>query len=497
MDAEGRTLPVLAGAVLALLLAGCTVGPDFRQPVPPAVAGYAPGPLPNATADAAAASGGAQRFRVGQDIPAQWWTLFRSPALNALVARALRDNPDLEAAQAALRAAREVVHAQAGASFPTVQAGLTPQRQKNALGNLAPALSSGDAIYNLYTAQVSVSYLPDVFGGNRRQVESLKAQAEFQSFQLQAARLALTANVVAAAITEASLRAQLAGSRQSLALQREALELYRRQLEFGAISGADLLAQEASVAQSEAGIPGLEKQLAQTRNLLSALCGSLSAQEVPERFELEELDLPLELPLTLPAKLVRQRPDVRAAEASLHAATAQVGVALSNLLPQINLSAALGTTGTQVNQLFTPFNAFWSIGASLSQTLFDAGVLRHRRRAADALLDQAGAQYRSSVVYAVQNVADVLRALHYDALALKATVDLEAAARRSLDSAREALGLGAVSHLAVLGAQQTHQQALIALAQARAARYSDTAALFQALGGGWWNSPGAEPVSLR
>jgi NodT family efflux transporter outer membrane factor (OMF) lipoprotein len=474
-------------AAATVLIAGCAVGPDFQRPSASDDRAYTRAPLPAETASADIAGGQAQRLIEGLDIPGQWWTLFHSPPLNTLVEQSLKANPSLEAAQAALRQAQENVYAQEGFFYPNIQASFSPSRQKNATGTISPTLTSGAPLFTLYTAQVSVSYTLDVWGGNRRQVESLKAQADALRFQLEATYLTLTSNVVAAAVQEASLRAQIAATQEIIGIDNEQLELFRKQYALGAIAMADVMAQEAALAQAEATLPPLQKQLAQQRDLLTALAGRFPSAEPDEKFELSTLELPQDLPLSLPSKLVEQRPDVRSAEEQLHAASAQVGVAIANQLPQITLSGSGGSTAIQINQLFTSGTGFWSLAGALTQPLFDGGTLLHRKRAADAALEQAAAQYRSTVITAFQNVADVLQALHYDAIALEASLRAERAAAASLDIARQALQLGSISYLSLLNAEQTYQQTVIALAQARANRYADTAALFQALGGGWWN----------
>jgi NodT family efflux transporter outer membrane factor (OMF) lipoprotein len=418
-----------------------------------------------------------------QEVPRDWWTRFGSEELDALVTEALRANPSVKAAQAALRQALEIVAAQRGAFFPNVQASFDPSRQRNAVGVLAPTLSSGTALFNLYTTQVSVTYVPDVFGANRRQVESLAALAEASRFQLDATYLTLTANVVTTAIQESGLRAEIAATERVVALEREALSVLRRELELGAIAEGDVFAQEAVLAQLEATLPPLHRQLQSSRDLLAVLTGHLPADFKPVRFELDQLSLPTDLPLGVPSQLVERRPDVRAAEAQLHAATAQVGVAIASLLPQVTITGNIGSSATAMGDLFKPGTGFWSLGASLTQTLFEGGTLIHRKRAADAALDQAGALYRSAVLTAFQNVADALHALDTDADALGAAARAESAAQKSLDVVQHQLELGSVSYLALINAEQTYQQASISLTQARANRYADTAALFQALGG--------------
>ena len=476
---------------IGILFSGCAVGPDFNRPQAPAVQSYTREPLPDGIAAAGIAGGEEQRFLGNQDIPAQWWTLFRSPQLNALIEGALKNNPNVQAAQASLRQAQELLNAQRGSYFPTVQAGLNSSRQK-ASATLSPPLSSGDALFNLHTAQVTVGYTLDVFGGLRREVESLQAQADSQRFLLEASYLTLSSNIVAAAVQEAGLRAQIAATKDIIDINGKSLELLRRQFAAGAVAGLDVAAQEAALAQAQQALPPLRKQLEQTRNLLSALAGRLPADGLQGSFELAELSLPEELPVSLPSKLVEQRPDVRAAEEQLHAASAAIGVAVANMLPQFTIDAAAGGTATAISQMFASGNPFWSIGGSVTQTLFAGGALVHRKRAAEAAFDQAAAQYRGTVIAAFQNVADALYALEADADALKAAVNSERAAKVSLNLVTKQLQVGQVNYLALLNSQQTYQQAVLSLSQARANRFADTAALFQALGGGWWNRAPAD-----
>jgi len=470
------------GAALSAALGAC-VGPNFHRPAAPQVDRYTVEPLATATATAPGAGGAAQRFLAEQDVPKNWWTLFGSEELDALVDQALHANPDVASAQAALRQALENTAAQRGSYFPTVQGEFDASRNRDAVGVLQPTLNSGSPLYNLFTPQVTVAYVPDIFGANRRAVESLAAQAEASRYQLDATYLTLTANVVTAAIQEAGLRAQIAGTEHVITLERESLEVLRRELELGAIAEADVYAQDAALAQLESTLPPLDKQLHQTRDQLAALTGRLPANFKGVRFELDQLVLPTDLPLGVPSQLVERRPDVRAAEAQLHSATAQVGVATANLLPQITITGNIGSTATLLSDLFKPGTGFWGIGANATQTLFEGGTLIHRKRAADAALDQAAAQYRSAVLTAFQNVADALHALDTDADALRAASRAQDAAQKSLGVARRQLELGSVSYLALVNSEQGYQQAVVQLAQARANRYADTAALFQALGG--------------
>jgi NodT family efflux transporter outer membrane factor (OMF) lipoprotein len=472
-----------AGALSVLLCSACAVGPDFKRPSPPDAHGYVREPL-TATAAASAAGGAAQSFKEGVEVPARWWIGFGSPPIDELVERAFEFNPTVDAARAALRRAHESTAAQFGAYFPLVQASYSPGRAGNAIGTLTPTLSSGAPDYTLHTAQVNVGYVPDVFGLNRRTVESLAAQEESQRFQLEAAYLTLASNVVAAAIQQAALQAQIEATEDIIRAEERSLELLRGQARLGYASGLDIASQESALAQAELALPPLKKQLEQTRDLLAVLAGALPAQDPPVRIDLDALKLPEELPLSVPSSLVERRPDVRAAEALVHSASAEVGVAVANRLPQFSISAVYGGTATQFSRMFADGNRFWAVTGSVSQTIFDFGALRHRQRAAEAALDQATAQYRGVVLTAFQNVADSLYALQGDADALAASLKAEAAARKTLDLTRRQLDAGAVNVLALLNAQQAYQQTRISRVQAQAARYTDTAALYQALGGG-------------
>jgi NodT family efflux transporter outer membrane factor (OMF) lipoprotein len=479
---------VFAAAAAIALLTGCAVGPDFERPAAPRVSGYTAVPLPQQTSSADVKAGEAQRFVKGLDIPGQWWTLFHSPALNRLVEDAIRNNPTLPAAQAALRQAWENVYAEQGTFFPTVAVDFSPSRNKTATGAVAPVSASTKPWYTLYTAEVTVSYEPDVFGGTRRQVESLVATAESQRFELEAAYLTLTSNVVAAAVQEASLRGQIAATDEIIKIQSDSLDILRKQLALGEVAEADVAAVAATLATAQATLPPLQKQLAVQRDMLTALLGRFPSQEPAEQFQLTSLQLPQELPVSLPSKLVEQRPDVRSADAQLHSASASIGVAVAAILPQFTLTPSAGLASNQFDQIFmTPGTAFWTLIGTATQTVFDAGTLLHKKRAAEAAFDEAAATYRSTVITAFQNVADSLHALVSDADTLKVTYAAERAAYKSLDIARAQLRLGAISYLGLLTAENTYDTALLALVQAQAARYADTAALFQALGGGWWN----------
>jgi NodT family efflux transporter outer membrane factor (OMF) lipoprotein len=510
MKSELSRLPIRALLVstCAALAGGCAVGPNFHRPQAPADAGYAPTPLPQVSASVPIHGGEAQRFVSGQDIPSEWWELFQCPQLNSLIERAFKSNPTVAAAQAALAQAHELVSAQRGFYFPSIGATYQAERHKIA-GNLtndqAPGVQgNGDNLsaplqdpnnppytaplyYNFQTAELTVGFVPDVFGGNRRQVESLAAQAEAQRLALEATYITLASNVVSAAIQEASLRAQIQATQQIIAADQKSLQVLRDQFKLGYAMRIDVAAQETALAQAKATLPPLQLQFEQTRDLIRALVGNLPNQDVPETFELDALHLPPEMPLSLPAKIIEQRPDVRAAEAQLHAANAQVGVAVAAMLPQFPITGSYGGNADQFNWMFRSGGPFWNLVGDVTQPIFQGGTLLHRKRAANEALKQAAAQYQSTVITAYQNVADTLHASFSDADALAADVEAENAAKVTYDLTRRQMDVGYVNYLTLLSAEAAYQQALLSRVQAQATRYGDSLALFQALGGGWWN----------
>jgi len=501
---------VIATSLASLIaLGGCAVGPNFHRPAAPAAAGYTSAALPEATASASVLGGDAQRFLLGQDLAFKWWESFGSPGLNALVEQAFRNNPSIPAAQAALRQAQELVRAQRGYFFPVVNADYNFERQKlagNLSGQSAPgAQGNGQNIvatqnpppapsphnvplyFNFQTAQLLVGFVPDVFGGNRRKVESLDAQAQQLHFELEATYVTLASNVVAAAIQEASTRAQIEATKLIIDYNEKSLQILQDKFKDGYAMRIDVAAQEAQLAQAQALLPPLTKQLEQTRDLMRALVGKLPNQEIDETFELASLKLPQDIPLSLPARIIEQRPDVRAAEQQLRSVNAQVGVAVAAMLPQFTITGALGGTATEFPWLFRSGGPFWSLIGDVSQPVFAGGTLWHTKKAADEALKQAAAQYQQTVITAYQNVADTLHAMLCDADALAADLAAERAAKVTLDLTREKMQDGYTDYLTDLLAEMAYQQALLTLVQAQATRFGDTAALYQALGGGWWN----------
>lgn len=493
-DAACETVTRAAWMTVLIAFSGCTVGPDYRTPAPPATGTFTSTPLPDQTASAPGAAGVPQQFVAGQDIPAQWWTLFHCEPLDALIREALANSPNVAAAQAALRQAGENLRAQIGTTlYPSVDAKANATREKfNGVTFGEPQLTE---LLNLYNASVNVSYNLDVFGGGRRELESLRSQVDYQGFQLQAAYLALTANIVTAAIKEASLREQIDATERIADDEDAQLRILRQQLELGGVSRTAVLAQETLVAQTRATLPPLRQSLDQTRHQLAVLAGKPpSDTDVPE-FRISMFTLPQTLPVSVPSSLVRQRPDILAADATLHQASAQVGVATANLYPQLTLSASYGPQALTPAGLLKYADMIWSFGAGITQPIFHGGQLSAQKRAAEAAFDEANAQYRQTVLLAFQNVADTLRALEHDATGLSAQTQAWRAASDSLDLTRGQFRIGGVGYLALLDAQRQYQQTVVNLAQAQAARYADTAALFQALGGGWWNDTAASQAA--
>jgi len=476
-------------AVIAALLVGaCAVGPNFKTPAPPKITAYAPHQPVTTAAVPGVAGGAAQTIVSGADLPGDWWTLFHSRPLDDLIVQALSSNPDLKAAEAALRQAHETMLAQRGAFFPSVSAGFSATRTRQS-ADLAPTPSNNASQFSLFTPQLSISYAPDVFGLVRRTVESARAQEQASRFQMLAAHVTLTTNVANAAVQDASINAQIDATRALIDADSKIVDILRLQLSKGYASGLDLAAQESQLAQAKATLPPLLKQSAQQHDLIATLTGRFPVETPESRFSLASLTLPADLPLSLPSTLVTQRPDVRQAQANLHAASAQIGVAEANRLPNFALTGDIGSSALEIQRVFHSGTGFWDLGAAVTAPIFQGGALLHQERAAKAAYEQSANQYRSVVLGAVQNVADTLAAIEQDAQGLKATSAAADAAKRTLDLSERQYRAGYASYLALLNAEQAYQQARIALVQAQAARFSDTIALYQALGGGWWRRP--------
>ncbi|WP_371321292.1 efflux transporter outer membrane subunit [Achromobacter seleniivolatilans] len=475
-----RLRPAMTALLPLMLIAGCTVGPDFKKPAAPDVASY------TAPQEPAAAPGG-QRLQAGADIPAQWWRLFQSEALDQLVRQALDASPTLEEARARLRQATEDLNAETGGrTLPSVDANLSAARKKVDPAAYGVPVAVQPPPFTLYNASIDVSYTLDVFGGNRRALEGMAAQLDYQAHELQAARMSLAANVVTAAIKQADLSERLAASHDLLAAQIRQQDIMAQRVAAGGVSQADLRNQELLVAQTRATLPPLEQQLSQVSHQLAVYLGQPPAALQSAPLRLSDLTLPADVPTGIPSALTRQRPDILAAEALWHKASADVGVATANQYPQFTLTASFGSQRTRAGELTDGVNV-WNLGLGLVQPLFRGGELRARKRSAEAAYDAASAAYQQTVLDGFRQVADALRAVQTDGDAFQAYDD---AWRRAADAERIAQGryqAGGISHLSLLDSQRQLLNTRIARTQADAARYADTAALLQALGGGWWN----------
>jgi NodT family efflux transporter outer membrane factor (OMF) lipoprotein len=476
----------------ALLLSACAVGPDFHKPAPPATDGYVAGDLPKSTAATGVVGGETQRFQSGQQLPGDWWRLFGSATLDQLITQAMANYPDISAQQAALRQARENVRAEAGVFLPSASGSGLADRDKTSGGTIAPGFPG--FITNIFQANVNVSYTFDLWGGERRTLEGLQAQAEAQNFQLEASYLTLTSNVAAAAIQLAATRDLLDATHQILSLEEKQLTVIQRRVQLGSQTSADVLQQQSNLATVRASLPPLQQQLAVTEHQLAVLTGRFPHDVTAPELKLADLKLPEDLPVSLPSSLVAQRPDIRAQAAVMHQASAGIGVATANMLPQLTLSGSFGGESLRFASLLEPGSNAWSIAGQITQPLFEGGALRAKRRAAMDAYDQATAQYKLTVLGAFQNVADTLTALDNDAQALSAQYEALRASQAGLDLIQRQYDIGAANYVTLLTAQQSYQQARIAYVRALASRYTDTVTLFQALGGGWWHRTDAGTV---
>jgi NodT family efflux transporter outer membrane factor (OMF) lipoprotein len=482
-----KRVALACAAVVAFAACNGTRPLPVTAPLPPVPTASGYGDLPPQTASFAVSGGAAQRFLRDMDVPGQWWALFHSPELNALIDEAITANPDVAAAQAALRSARETLYAQRSSAYPNAQGSLSVSRQE-APTFLSPPLNiSNEYVYTLHTASVNVSYTPDVFGNLHYQNVSAAAAADVARFQVEETYLTLTSNVAATAVQIAGLRGQIDTTNRIIVLDRRLLNLTMKQRVYGQAAGLDVLAQESALYATLATLPPLQKQLAQQRDLLARLLGRPPGDAPKAAFDLDALHLPEELPLSLPSKLIEQRPDIAATSANLAQASADVGVAWTNRLPNFSITSQTATQALSLAALFGPGSFLAALTAAVSTTFYDHGTLKHRQAAAVANYDQAAAQYQGAVLSGFQNVADTLAALTTDGDALRAAALSDRAAQRALRLTIKQKNVGEVSALAVVSAEQAYQQAELALVVARANRYADSAALFAALGGGWWN----------
>jgi NodT family efflux transporter outer membrane factor (OMF) lipoprotein len=473
----------LAVAAIGLLLQGCTVGPKYRPPTAPTIGTYVPEPQPTVTVSGDGPAGIAQHFDATKEIPAQWWTLFHSQEINSMVEEALANSPTLEQAAAHLKESQEELNARTGATkYPTVNGNAAVEEEQlnlSAYGIPFPNPSP----FTLLNGSVAVSYALDLFGANRRLVEGLRAERDYEAWQLEGARLMLAGNVVSSAIRQAQLRKQIELTQQLLALEEREQKIVEQRYDAGGIAERDVNNQRAIVAQTRAAIPTLEEQLDAVNNQLAVLMGKSPAEAHIATITLDQVQLPQELPLSLPSSLVRQRPDIRAAESLLHEASANVGVATADLYPQIVLSGGGGGVGTG----FTTGGDVWNVGFSLAQPIYNGGALRAEQRKAQAAYQAAGGVYKETVLQAFQQVADALYAIEHDAETLQARSEASAESERNLRIAAERYQAGGISQTALLEAQKLQAQSQLDRTSATAARYSDSVTLLEALGGGWWN----------
>jgi NodT family efflux transporter outer membrane factor (OMF) lipoprotein len=481
---------------LVSLIAGCAVGPDFKTPDSPKLTRYTDKPLPDQMATVPNVPGGtSQSFEHDADIPDQWWKLYKSSDLDKLVELALKQNPTLGAADAALRSAQLTATGQVGALFPSI--GLNASGTRQQVPPSALGLSSGPSrTYDIFGANASVSYRLDTFGGIRRGIESARALAEFQQFQVEGAYLTLTTNIVTTAVREAALRDQYKATEEILKAQTSLATLIEKQFSIGSVSKIDVDSQNSLVANSQIDLLFYDKNIAVAKNMLAVYTGNFpGSSNVPE-FQLTSLSLPSKIPVSVPSNLVRQRPDIRAAEAMLKSTNALVGVATANLLPQITLTGATGSQALTTGALFGPGAALWSVAGGVFQPLFQGGQLIAQRQASVANYEQAVFKYQATVLNAFQEVANALRAVDISARTLKAASDSERYSYDALRLVEQQYELGTGSYFSVLVAQNKYQAAKRNLIQAQADRFTDTAILFAALGGGWWNreGPAFQPV---
>jgi NodT family efflux transporter outer membrane factor (OMF) lipoprotein len=460
-------------------IAGCTVGPRYRAPAPPTVTAYTPQPLPSETASSEGPAGSAQKFNEQAAIPADWWTAFQSPELNAMVEEALKNSPTLEQATARLKQAQEEVIARTGATkYPTVMGNASVTEEQLNLAAFGIPFPNPSP-FTLLNGSVAVSYALDTFGANRRAIEALKAQRDYEVWQIEGARLMLAGNVVAAAIKEAQIRQQIEVTNQLLAVEQKELRIAEDRERTGGVSDFDVRGQRTLVAQTEAAIPPLQLQLDTINDQLAVLMGVNPAEAHVQEISLDALHLPEELPLTVPSELVRQRPDIRAAEALLHEASANVGVATANEYPQIVLTGSGGGLGTRFNS----GGDVWNVGASLAAPIFNGGALQAEKRKAQDAYDEAASGYRGTVLESFREVADALYATERDAETLKARSEAAGEANGAYRIAAKRYDAGGISEMSLLGAERQQLQTALDRENAAASRLTDSATLFEALGG--------------
>ena len=470
-------------AVIVVMISGCAVGPNFVRPAPPDTDRYTRELQSEATV---AANGQAQHFKPSDTLIADWWKLFESAELNATVNKAIANNPTLQASEASLASSQDHMRAGYGVFFPQIQAGVGASRQRSS--SLQQGSQTSGRIFNLVTLSSTISYAIDVFGGARRSVESLRAQADYQRYENVAAYLILSSNVVNTSIARAAYYEEICTTKQLIKLEKQQLRLTQAQVRAGTSPYVNVLSIESLIAANQALLAPLEQNLSQAEHLLATLEGEFpSKADLPE-INLNKFSLPIDLPVSLPSDLVNQRPDILAAEAQMHVASAKIGVATALMFPSFSLNGTFGTSGTNFGNLTASSGKFWSIGPVATIPLFQGTTLWFGRKAAIDAYQQSRANYRQTVLSAFEQVADSLKALEHDAEALQAQVEAKHAAGEALKLLQANYHAGLVDYLAVLTADVQYHETSIAYLQAVAQRYQDTVALFVALGGGWWNA---------
>lgn len=472
----------LVVTLACLGLGGCAVGPDFVNPVAPATDQYMVGTMVTQTAGSPGELGGAQTIMTNMPVDAQWWRAFGSTELNTLIEQAFDASPTLASAQASLRQAHELLAAYAGSNqLPQVVGSAGAQRQQTTPSS--QGVSGDNRQFSLYNASVGVSYNLDVAGGIARQVQALSARVDFREYQLKAAELTLAGNIANTAIARARLSSQYDATTQILKAQDEQLRLANQRVRLGHAFAEEVLSLQAQAQQTRSQLPTLQKQIQQADHLLAVLAGQAPGAKAMPEFTLSDFTLPRELPLVVPSELVRRRPDIQASEALMKAANAEYGAALARLYPQLTISASTGTQALTTGALFGPGSAVWALLGQVTQPLFNAG-LPAESRAALAAFEASAANYQGVVLQSLREVADALRAIENDAVALAAITAADQAARESVQSTARRFDLGAASNLELLVIQQQAEQIRIQRVAAQAQRLGDSVALYLAIGGG-------------
>lgn len=481
-----------------LILTSCKVGPNFHSPDAPKTIHYNAGQVKTKTVGAKSRGGRSQRFNFKKNISKSWWEVFHSKELNSFIEKGLKNNPSIEMSKANLRKAQANLLAEVGPNlFPTVDTQFLGSRERNSLLatgiNITPIPGtklpfSSVNTFDLYNTSISVRYNLDLFGGTRRQLESLRAAIDYERFELEATYLTLTANIVTTGITIASLQEQIKATKELIECQKKLVQIENSNYLQGHTSKLETLNSDNRLKETQAQLPILKNDLAKKYNALAVLIGSLPSETEFFNFTLRDMQLPTDLPITLPSLLVKQRPDIRSSESLLHKASAEIGVATANLYPKLNIGATYAWYSTALSTLFNPANNVWNYGGQIFETLLKGGALRAKRKVAIALYEYELARYKKVVLESFQQVADALHALEFDAELLRERVNSEINTKKYFEIVKMQHQLGKANYLTVLRAKESYLKIHLKVIQAEAARYNDTAALFQSLGGGWWNN---------